>query len=154
MGRFRAAAIILALALFFFPAFADNTYIHPEDSAAYDKKEKEKRDKFYGDIEKKVKLNKSEIKDIRERGYGPACSFVMLMIAKETKQPVKKLIKMRDKQGMMWGDLCRHYGVDYPKFIRKLEDVVRDNNLVFPVPSYSEGSAEAGPGADVAGDGK
>jgi len=99
---------------------------------------KKLRDDFYSILIKKIGLSAKDCNYIKNIGYSPVFSYILLYIAKETKIPIEELVKMREENGYSWQDMCDTVGADYEKIINKAREDEIKYNLRFPVETEGE----------------
>lgn len=130
------SALLLGL-----PVYANDDHKKGDDAVLAQKEAKVKRDNFYGNMESKIKFKKTDINAVKDAGYSPFFSMMMLFIAREAAVPVADLIKMRS-EGKCWGDMCKALGLDYAAIADKFETAIAANNIKFPMTSGKEQEAD------------
>jgi hypothetical protein len=103
-----------------------------------DKEIKQTRDNYYSTLIKAFNFPGGDCKYIRQKGYGPYFSLVMLYISKETGQPISDIVSLRDNNGYSWGDICRKYNVAFTPMMQTLKSDIIKYKITFPADTGKE----------------
>ncbi len=96
------------------------------------KDDKKIREEFYSILINKMGFNANDCIYIKSIGYTPVFSYILLYISRETKIPIKEIVKMREEYGYSWQDMCETVGLDYENIIRKAREDAIKYDINFP----------------------
>lgn len=92
---------------------------------------KKSRDQFYSMVQSTLGFSKADCNAVRNAGFGPQFSLVLLYITRESGKHASEIVKQREKE-LSAGQICEKYNISYEAVAGKLRADVIKYNIHFP----------------------